>query len=81
MDIRDVILKMFEIKKFKYKCNQPYCDRKPKNEVMLYEYIRKKKTGLAKLYLCEEHSDTKKLLSALRRIAPKMTIESNVMGR
>jgi hypothetical protein len=81
MDTRNFILKNFEIKKFKYGCNQPYCDKKPKNEIMLYEYIRKKKTGLAKLYLCEEHSDTKKLLSILRSIAPKMTIESKVMGR
>ena len=81
MDIRDVILKMFDIKKFKYKCNQPYCEREPKKEVLIYEYKGKKKIGLAKLYLCEEHSDIRELLSELRRIEPKLIIGSEVKGR
>jgi len=81
MDIRDVILEMFDIKKFKYKCNQHNCEREPKKEILIYEYKRKKKIELVKLYLCEEHSDTRKLLSELRRVAPKMIIKSEIVGR
>lgn len=75
VDMRGAILEMFDIKKFKYKCNQRGCDREPKKEVLIYEYRRKKKIGLVKLYLCEEHLDIRKLLSELRTIEPKMIIE------
>ena len=74
MNIRDVILETFDIKNFKYKCNKHNCDREPRKEILIYEYRRKKKIGLVKLYLCEEHSDTKKFLSDLREIEPKMII-------
>ena len=80
MDIQKLVLKNFDVKKFKFGCNHPACKSKPDKEILIYEYATKK--GLVKLYVCKKHSDISGFMKKIKAGSSKL-IEKSVrnMGR
>ena len=78
-ELRNLILKGFDIRHLKAKCNHPSCSSKPEKEVFIYEYTTKRKIGIATLYVCATHMyDANSIVKKIKLISPSAIIQSKI---
>ncbi len=80
-DMMKVILKSYDIKHLKKKCNFNGCKKKPTKLVEIVERNNVKKRVLTKLYLCDEHlKSVDELILKLKKMSRGVIIEKKVLG-
>jgi len=79
--IIETILKLYDIKHLKKRCNFKGCDKKPSKMVEIIERNNIKKRIIAKLYLCDEHiHSVDELIERLKKINRGVIIEKKIVG-
>lgn len=80
MQIIDMILGRFDIRKLKSICNEMHCGYRPDKRVEIYQYDMKKgKKVFATLYVCNTHlKDATALIHDIKESNPKLIIDKEV---